>query len=126
MNTNELISPQPEVPDALSAAMDRLAEQLAPKVERYFKAMAERAALFSKNVFNTDEAAAYLGCSKGWLYELSSTGQLACSKVGSKLFYARADLDAFALQNRTRSEEELQREARRIADRVLKGGRARR
>lgn len=107
-------------PETVKLILEELDKRMAPRVERYLEQLAERAALWTKQVMNADEAAAYLGCSRGWLYELSSTKQIASSKIGNKLFFARKDLESFAMQNRTRSEEEVQTEARRLVERLKK------
>ena len=46
------------------------------------------------------EAAAYLDISPHYLYKLTSTRKIAHYKTGKRLYFLKADLDAYLLQNR--------------------------
>lgn len=70
-----------------------------------------------KNIFNTDEAAAYLGVSKSHLYKLVHTRRLPCHKpTGRRLFFKRSDLDAYATTGRVCSNDEIDVLARKWLD----------
>lgn len=54
------------------------------------------------------EAADYLRVSVRWLREATSNGQIPAAKVGRKLLYTAADLDAYVdRQRRLRTGEDL-------------------
>lgn len=59
-----------------------------------------------------EEARAYLGVSKGFLYSLTSRSLIPHFKPnGKRLYFLKTDLDAYLLRNRVKPTEEPQREA---------------
>lgn len=78
--------------------------------------------LVAKNVLSFEEAARYLGFAESYLYKLTSSQQVPFYKpLGKKLFFKREELDAWLLQNRTKTTTEINAAA---ADHVagLRGG----
>ena len=66
----------------------------------------------TKEVLTFDEVANYTGLSKSYLYKLTSTGQIAHYKPKGKLLYFnKADVDSFLMQNRVCSNAELETKA---------------
>ncbi|HRZ42182.1 MAG TPA: helix-turn-helix domain-containing protein [Bacteroidales bacterium] len=79
--------------------------------------------LMQKTVFTFDEAAAYTGISKSYLYKLTSTGGIPCYKPSGKmLFFSRVELDQWLMQNRKATSEELEARANTIL--AVRGGRS--
>ncbi len=79
--------------------------------------------LMQKTVFTFDEAAAYTGISKSYLYKLTSTGGIPCYKPSGKmLFFNRVELDQWLMKNRKATSEELETRANTIL--AVKGGKA--
>lgn len=72
----------------------------------------EKALNQNKTIYNADEAASYLSMAKSYLYKLTSTGRIKFSRPGGKkIFFNRQDLDAYLLQNPSRTNDELETEA---------------
>ena len=79
-----------------------------------------------QNIFNRDEAAAYLRISVGWLDQLTKDGKIACSRLGEgkrrRVIYCRADLNAYIESHRKpvapehTTLEEMQRVTREFLD----------
>lgn len=68
--------------------------------------------LSSKTVLNFDEVATYTGLSKSYLYKLSSQGVIPCYKpTGKVLYFNKAELDEWMLQNRKVTASELDAKA---------------
>ncbi len=58
------------------------------------------------------EAAAYLDISQSYLYKLTSTHQIPHYKPrGKRLYFLKADLSAYLLQNRVKPVDEIEMEA---------------
>jgi excisionase family DNA binding protein len=75
----------------------------------------------TKEVLNLNEACRYLELSQSHLYKLTSTGSIPYYKPnGKKLYFKRAELDAWLLRNRYASHEEISGQA---ADYLIKKGR---
>jgi excisionase family DNA binding protein len=76
--------------------------------------------LSQKTVLTFDEAAEYTGLSKSHLYKLTSTGGVPCYKpTGKRLYFSKAELDNWLLDNKKRSTDEQDTEAE---NRLLSGG----
>ena len=58
-----------------------------------------------------DEAARHLDLSKSFVYKLTSSGKLTHYKTGKRLYFRRADLNSYLLQNRVRLADEIEAEA---------------
>ena len=68
--------------------------------------------LSQKTVLNFDELAVYTGLSKSHLYKLTSTGGIPCYKPQGKHIYAdKAEIDRWLLQNKKKSNAEIESEA---------------
>jgi excisionase family DNA binding protein len=77
--------------------------------------------LSSKTVFTFDEAATYTGLSKSYLYKLTATGGIPCYKPNGKvLYFNKAELDNWMMQNRKATSEELSIKANTYL--AVKGG----
>ena len=75
----------------------------------------------TKEVLNLNEACRYLELSQSHLYKLTSTGSIPYYKPnGKKLYFKRAELDAWLLRNRHATIEEISCQA---ADYLIKKGR---
>ena len=58
------------------------------------------------------EAACYLNCSPSYLYKLTHRRLVPCFKpMGKKLFFKRADLEAFLLQNPVKTKKTIDAQA---------------
>jgi excisionase family DNA binding protein len=61
----------------------------------------------TKTVLSSDEAAAFLNLELAYLYKLTSAGIIPFSKPnGKKIYFSRTDLEAWALSNRSSSQQE--------------------
>ena len=75
----------------------------------------------TKEVLTFDEVATYTGLSKSYLYKLTSTGAISHYKPNGKmLYFSKADVDLFLLQNRVASTQELDNKASTFV--ILKKG----
>lgn len=75
--------------------------------------LAKELSVYQKSVLNSREAACYLGLSLSRLYKLTASKQIPHFKPGKKnVFFDRAELDAWRLQNRIATGEELAAMAR--------------
>jgi excisionase family DNA binding protein len=64
--------------------------------------------ILKKDVLKFDEACSYSGISKSHMYKLTSGGRIPFYKPGGKLvFFKRSELDEWLLQNRSSTQEEL-------------------
>ena len=68
-----------------------------------------------KTILNFSELAAYTGLSKSYLYKLSSAGKLPAYKpFGKMLFFEKAGIDIWLLQNPIINNDELEKRASTI------------
>lgn len=68
--------------------------------------------LSQKTVLNFDEMATYTGLSKSHLYKLTSTGGVPCYKPkGKHIFFSKAEIDQWLLQNRKATADEIESKA---------------
>mgnify|MGYP006275335853 CR=1 FL=1 len=74
----------------------------------------------SKEVMNLDEVSEFTGLSKSHIYKLTSAGKIPHFKQSKHLFFDRKEIIKFLKQNRIKTEEELQDEAKNALN--LKGG----
>jgi len=66
------------------------------------------AILSNKNVLNIDEAAAFTGMTVSYLYKLTSTQEIPHYKPrGKMLYFDRAEIEAWLLQRRVKTTEEI-------------------
>lgn len=66
-----------------------------------------------KEVYNSNEAAAFLGITKIALYSLTRTRQIAYYKPGKRMFFKHADLLAYLERGRVMTAAELDAECAR-------------
>jgi excisionase family DNA binding protein len=65
--------------------------------------------LSQKTVLNFDEVAAYTGLSKSYLYKLTCSGGIPCYKPqGKHIYFNKAEIDQWLLQNRKATNKELE------------------
>ena len=65
-----------------------------------------------KEVLTFDEACDYTGISRSYLYKLTSSGRIPHSKPNGKiLFFEKAKLVNWLLQNKRKSKQEIEAEA---------------
>ncbi len=86
------------------------------------EATVKMAGLAQKEVLTFDEATAYTGLSKSWLYKLTSTKQIPHYKPTGKLcYFDRAELDSWIRQNRVSTTDEVEMQAQTFCQKI-KGG----
>ena len=72
----------------------------------------EKLLIGTKEVLTFDEACDYTGISRSYLYKLTSSGRIPHSKPNGKmLFFEKAKLVDWLLQNKRKSKQELEVEA---------------
>lgn len=80
--------------------------------------VAAELSILQKGVFNSKEAARYLGLSLSRLYKLTCFKQIPHFKPdGKRCFFNREELDAWRMRNRIATGEELAVKARTMAKR---------
>lgn len=68
--------------------------------------------LSQKTVLNFDEVAAFTGLSKSYLYKLTCSGGIPCYKPqGKHIYFNKAEIDQWLLQNRKATTKELESQA---------------
>lgn len=79
-------------------------EKQLERIEKYI----EKHMYSEKEILNLSEAAAYAGVSKSYLYKKTSSRQIPFYRPATKLiFFKRIELDAWLLQNRHSTLEEM-------------------
>lgn len=77
------------------------------------------AVLSNKNTLTLDECAAYTGLSPSHIYKLTSAGEIPHYKPrGKMIYFNRAELDQWLLQNRVSTRVEIEQQA---VDHMAKG-----
>ncbi|WP_166967276.1 helix-turn-helix domain-containing protein [Yeosuana marina] len=72
----------------------------------------EKLLIGSKEVLTFDEASDYTGISRSYLYKLTASGKIPHSKPNGKmLFFEKKKLVDWLLQNKRRSQQEIEAEA---------------
>lgn len=70
----------------------------------------EKSTYMLKEFLHMDEAAQYLGITKGCLYKMTASNRITCYKPGGKqIFIHRDDLNNWIKSNRIISDEEMRR-----------------
>jgi excisionase family DNA binding protein len=68
--------------------------------------------LSQKTVLNFEEVAVYTGLSKSYLYKLTCSGGIPCYKPqGKHIYFNKAEIDQWLLQNRKATTKELDNQA---------------
>ena len=67
----------------------------------------------ARDPFSVEEAAAYLGLSVSYVYRLTSERRIPFfkSRGGKRVYFKRADLDAWAYGRRVKTADEIDQEA---------------
>ena len=85
--------------------------------------IAERVTGMQKEILSVDEAAAFLGMKKSYLYKLTMARKLPHYKpMGKMVYFRKTELEQWLLSNRCATDEELNREAQNFC--MRKGGKA--
>ena len=72
----------------------------------------EKLLIGTKEVLTFDEACDYTGISRSYLYKLTASGKIPHSKPNGKmLFFEKAKLVNWLLQNKRKSKQEIEAEA---------------
>lgn len=72
----------------------------------------EKLLIGAKEVLTFDEACDYTGISRSYLYKLTASGKIPHSKPNGKmLFFEKAKLVNWLLQNKRKSKQEIEAEA---------------
>ena len=67
--------------------------------------------LSQKELMTIEEAAAFLGFKKSYLYRLTSERKLPFYKPGHKVFFKKAELEAWVFSNREKPDSEIEQQA---------------
>ena len=70
-------------------------EQLEVIAERVAELLAERSPAAADGYLDSDEAAEYLGCSRGRVHDLVQVGKLEPRRDGRRLRFRRSDLEHY-------------------------------
>lgn len=80
--------------------------QIEQKLERI-----EKLLISQKTVLNFEELVEYTGLSQSYLYKLTSKGDIPFYRPnGKQLYFNKAEIDAWLLRNRSKTNEEIQNE----------------
>jgi excisionase family DNA binding protein len=91
----EIGATSPENAGVLAAGLAELLEQFAASTAaRVAELVNEHRPAAEPRYYNVAEAAEYLRCCRGRIYNLSSQGRLKGRRDGGRLLFTRADLDA--------------------------------
>jgi len=75
----------------------------------------EHIVALTKPVLTFNEAAAYTGLSKSYLYKLTASRQIPHSKpMGKQLYFDREELDQWLLRNEVKTADKIEAEAAAI------------
>ena len=75
----------------------------------------------TKVMLTTDEAAAYLGVSKSYIYRLTSRNEIPCYKpLGKMCYFDRSELEEWIRSNRAATGAEISQQAQSYC--IKKGG----
>lgn len=81
------------------------------QISEFLARMEQLTLMRSKNVLTFDEVLIYTGYSRGQLYRLTSERLIPHSKRGKRLFFDKAELDRWLLQERVKTQAELEGKA---------------
>ncbi len=72
----------------------------------------EMVGLATKEVLTLTEASVFLGLSKSWIYKMTATKQIPHYKPSGKYcYFQRTELEAWAMQNRVSTVDEIEQAA---------------
>lgn len=105
-------------PDSLNIKSKRMTSEELKKVAELISA---QTIFTTKEVLTTEEAAAYMGMRKSYLYKLTMNKKIPHYKpMGKVVYFQRKELEAWLLSNRVATDEELSEKAQDYCTR--KGG----
>ena len=81
------------------------------EIMQKLESIEKMALLGAKNVLDIDDACLLTGMSKGHLYKLTSNRGIPHYKNGRKLYFKREELEKWMLDERVKTNEEIDREA---------------
>lgn len=103
--------------DARLSAVEELIGQLSPKDLMKRVSMLEENLFSNKDVFNSEEACAYLGISESLLYKLTAGREIPHYKPrGKNLFFSKAELDEWLLQHYEPTVDEIMSNAQQATE----------
>lgn len=77
----------------------------------------------NKRILTLDEVSSYTGMSKSYLYKLTATQKIPHYKpIGKLIYFEKDELDAWLLQNRVSTSNELESKAQAYCMSNKKGG----
>ena len=103
--------------DARLSAIEEIIGQLSPKELMKRVSMIEENLFSNKDVFNSEEACAYLGISESLLYKLTAGREILHYKPrGKNLFFSKAELDEWLLQHYEPTVDEIMSNAQQATE----------
>jgi excisionase family DNA binding protein len=82
------------------------------EIKKFAEIVANKAIICTKDVLTSDEAANYLGISKGSLYQMTMKNRLPFYRPsGRTIYFDRKELQDWMKQNRVSTKEELNAKA---------------
>lgn len=103
--------------DARLSAVEEIIGQLSPKELMKRVSMIEENLFSNKDVFNSEEACAYLGISESLLYKLTAGREIPHYKPrGKNLFFSKAELDEWLLQHYEPTVDEIMSNAQQATE----------
>lgn len=103
--------------DMRLSSVEKIIEQLAPKELMKRVSMLEENLYSNKEVFNTEEACAYLGISESLLYKMTANREIPHYKPrGKNIFFSKEELDAWLLQHYEPTVDEVMSNAEQAAE----------
>jgi len=94
----------------VSQKLDELQFAISSNTQAVFRL--EKHFLSSKKILTVDELSEYSGFSKSYIYKLVARNEIPFSKpMGKTLFFEKDRIDEWLLQNSSKSDSELQKQA---------------
>lgn len=91
------------------------------EIKEIAKEVVKNTIFCTKVMLTTDEAAAYLGVSKSYIYRLTSRNEIPCYKpLGKMCYFDRSELEEWIRSNRAATDAEISQQAQSYC--IKKGG----
>lgn len=85
--------------------------QISERLDR-IEELLKKQSLYSKDIFNIEELAEYIGMSISYIYKIHCKNEIPSYKPNGKtLFFKRTEIDLWLLRNRQSTNEEIEAEA---------------
>lgn len=84
---------------------------LLKSINQRLSRLEELAIIAGKSILDLDETVIYTGFSKGYLYRMTSERQIPHYKKNRKLYFKKAELDAWMLDSKIVTMDEVDRKA---------------